>query len=328
MERISSQAQRRSIVTRLIEAIDPKTLSLDLRAGWIAWVSIIIAGGVLSLKSPVSHYAFWDYLDHHWERAFFCSFPVVLVSSLIHLVRQRRPWHVAFTTCSLYAGPIAISYIGLTFLNELYRGYAAVHTTHLQHEMGLIAVIFYLAGIGYLAVKTHLKDDQAIAAFLVPPYTIAILAVSLAFFKIITAPDYLYRNAFQLTVQTAETKDGQVRISGTFHVKKPATYVFTAIGNTPFYLSDGDRESPALTWKTATPSAEGDYAFDLTCKEGIPAGAPDATPPANTAPYGNDEPLVYFQISVIQGKGGKAPLFVRSIPINTWEIIAYTPAPK
>ncbi|MFA6960008.1 MAG: hypothetical protein WC205_04560 [Opitutaceae bacterium] len=324
MDNSTSQPQRRSILAKLIDAIALNATVIDLLIGWSVWILILLARGISASASPVSGFGLLDYVDSHWENAFFWSLPVVFIISLVHQTLLRRPWHAAFTVCILYVGPISISHIGFTLLGELYHSRPHLHDA--QQTMGLAIILFYLVGIAYFAVKIRRKDDQCIAALLVPPYIVAILSVAFSFFQVLTSVDYRYRNAFQLSVQMVDTKDGSVHINGTFHVTKPAAYAFSVIATSPFYLPEDDSAPATITWKGATPSAQGDYPFDIICKEvkpmatsGNPA-TPAATAPAD-APYPNieSEPLAYLQISVIEDKDHPASTFVKSIPLTSWE---------
>ncbi len=323
MEPASTLPQNKNLLAKLIGAIDPKAVAFDLLIGWLVWVTIIVVKILQNSDSLPLGYALLD-LDGHWQSAFLWSLPVVLVVSLIHHLRLNRPWHAAVTTCILYIGPMAIGHIGLMLLATQFHGYAQAHDT--RQTLGLITIVFYLVGIGYLAVKARQNDDQAIAALLIPPYVVVILTVALSVFQIITSTDYRYRNAFQLTVERFETRDGQVHIEGSLHVTKPGTYAFAAISNRPFEIEEDPSLAPAiLTWKTGQPAAEGDYTFEIRCKDSeTNHDAPPNPAEGDTATYTQFpedvyEPWGYLQISVLTNKDPKSAKTLKAIPINTWE---------
>ncbi|AHF90154.1 hypothetical protein OPIT5_07855 [Opitutaceae bacterium TAV5] len=320
----SSPAPQRRFLSILIEAIDPKATATAFFAGWVAWIALILLLGLAgnTAGNATTGYSVLEIFENYWQSAFFGSAGVVLLVGIYQNAKRRLPWHAAFTNIILYVGPMTLVLIGFAILDALYKNHPLARDMH--QTMGIVLVLFYLLGIGYLRLKSRRETGESLAAFLLPTYVVAVLFVGLSVFQVLNSVEYVYRNAFYLTVQSVETRGGQVHITGTLHVNKAAPYICSAYRNDMIDIPESDSGETVIVWKDASPTAEGDYAFRITCKErkndvaatrGMPEG------------YYDYEPLVYLQVSLKPDGENSYPKSVKSLPISTWEIVDYAPSP-
>ncbi|MDR1282238.1 MAG: hypothetical protein LBK99_15665 [Opitutaceae bacterium] len=323
----SSPVPQRRFLSILIEAIDPKATVTAFLAGWAAWIALILLSGLAgntagatTAGNVTTGYSLLEIFENHWQSAFFGSAAIVLLAGIYQNAKRRLPWHAAFTNIILYVGPMALVLIGFAVLDALHKNHPLARDMH--QTMGIVLVLFYLLGIGYLRVKARRESSESLSAFLLPTYVVAVLFVGLSVFQVLNSVEYVYRNAFWLTVQTVETRGGKVHITGTLHVNKAAPYICSAYRNDMIDTPETDSGETLIVWENASPAAEGDYAFRITCKErkkdpAIANGMPEG--------YYDYEPLVYLQVSLKPEDGNGYPRSVKSLPISTWEIADYAP---
>ncbi|RRJ98254.1 hypothetical protein Ga0100231_004485 [Opitutaceae bacterium TAV4] len=314
-------------MSALATAINPQSTAAVLLLGLLVWIVLILVGGLFSIsKDQVSSYSVLEIFENRWENAFLWSSGIVLLASLLASVRARLPKLSIVTNLILYLSPFTLVFIGFSLLDALYRNHPVTRDMH--QTMGIVLILFYLIGILYFRTKARRNKDEAIAAFLLPPYIVALLFTVFAVFQLLTSIEYIYRNAFYLTVKSVETKGGEVHIDGTFHVNKAAPYVFSAMRNEMMEMPMEEPGSTAtLVWeKKDSPSSEGEYAFRITYKERKKEKAREGGDPSSESGY-NYEPEVYLQVSLPAENGGY-PKSVKSLPISTWEVAEYTPAAK
>ncbi len=294
-----------------------------LLLGWIVWILLILVGGIFNVsKDQLSGYSVLEIFENRWEGAFLWSAGIVLLASLLASVRARLPKRSVITNLVLYISPFALVYIGFSLLDAIYRNHPVARDMH--QTMGIVLILFYLVGILFFRQRARRRQDEAIAAFLLPPFIVAVLFTVFAVFQLLTSIEYIYRNAFYLTVNSVETKGGEVRIDGTFFVNKSAPYIFSAMRNELTEMSVEDPTAAAtLVWPKGAPSAEGEYGFCITYKERKKDVANVGSPTEYDYSY---EPEVYLQVSLPAENGGY-PKSVKSLPISTWEVAGYTPPP-
>lgn len=311
---------RSSKLSSLATAINPQSTSAVLTIGLLVWIILILVGGLFSIsKDQFSGYSILEIFESRWESAFLWSSGIVFLASLLASIRARLPKLSIITNLILYISPFTLVYIGFSILDAIYRNHPIARDMH--QTMGIVLILFYLVGILYFRAKSRRSRDEAIAAFLLPPYIVAALFTVIAVFQLLTSIEYIYRNAFYLTVNSVENKGGEVHIDGVFHVNKAADYVFSAMRNDMMetYMEEPGTNA-TIVWSKGKPSAMGEYAFRISYKE----RQKEKHPAPDYYSYEYD-PEVYLQVSLPAENGGY-PKSVKSLPISTWEVASYMPS--
>lgn len=294
-------------------AFEPKPVTVIYALGLIVWVAATLILGLRPGESEWS-YAVLEAFATAWQTAFGWGVAVVALASLVYCLKQKRGLLAVLVNAMIFSSPFALFLLGTWTLDAFYNQHpATVETVKL---FGPILMLFYGIGIFYMGWRTPGGREAALPAFMLSTATAVVLVLGLTAFKLFTSTEYIYRNAFDVLVETVDRQGGTARVQGILSINKEGPYVFTAVGN-DFDIHPEEFPKPlVIEWigKSAAPSEVGDHAFRITVPDQKPAAAqadPASGEYAELFAYG---PELYLQVSLPPGEG-KSGQFLKGIPI-------------
>jgi len=294
-------------------SLEPKPACLIYAIGVIAWVATMIILGLRSGEGGLL-YTLLTGSGTLWQTSFLWSLPAVAVAASVYAIKARRPLLSVPAYLIVYTSPYALLLIGMWTLDAIYFQHPATIEASM---MGPIFVVFYIIGIVYMRARASRDREDAHLFFLLPTFTVAVLLISLTAYKLFTSNDYIYRDAFQLVIQSVDRTGDPIRVTGTLTLNKDGNYRFMAFGNHASPISEDASRPLSIQWANSAqaPSVQGEYGFSIALPQADAARrrVPDGLSDDPMNPDFSD-PEVYFQIS-LQGDNQKASEPLRILPI-------------
>lgn len=305
----------RRFLQAFISSLEPKPASVIYAVGVITWVAAMIIQALQSDEGGL-FYTLLGGSNMFWQLGFLWSLFAVAVAALVYVFKAGRPiWNV-LAYMVVYASPCALLLIGMWTLDAIYFQHPA--TVETNSMLDLTFVVFYIIGIIYMRLRASRDKEEAHLFFLLPTFTVVALLISLTAYRLFTSNDYIYRNAFQIAIQSVDRTGDPIKITGTLILNKGGNYSFAAFENQTNLIPEDEASSPlSIQWANGaqTPSAEGEYDFSIALPQS------DVAKQQSREMF-SDEPMdpdfggpeIYFQINK-QGDDQKIPEPLRSLPI-------------
>lgn len=307
----------RRFLSAFANSLEPKPASLIYTVGVVVWVGVMI---VMALQSGDNNlpYVLLDGSNSFWQTAFLWSLLAVAVAALIHSLKAKKTLLGVVAYTVVYASPYALFLLGVWTLDAIYFQHpATVETTSM---LELIFVIFYVIGIVYMRVRASRDKEEAHLFFILPTFTVVILLIGMTTFKLFTSNEYIYRDAFYLTLRSVDRSQDPVKVTGTLTLNKAGNYKFSAISNQMILFPEDIPQPLIIKWAKGgeQPTQKGDYDFSID----LPQGQEIQHYPPPDDPMGPDYsgPEIYFQIS-LQGTPKNTQALLRSLPLWLNEFI-------
>jgi len=294
-------------------AFEPKPVTLIYALGVVVWVAATLLIGLRPGESQLS-YAILEAFASAWQSAFGWSVAAVAVASLVYCLKQKKSLLAVLVNAMIFSAPFALFLLGTWSLDAFYHQHpATVETIKL---FGPILMLFYVIGIFYMGWRTPGGREAALPAFMLSTATAVVLVLGLTGFKMFTSTEYIYRNAFEVLVETVDYQGQTARVQGVLSINKAGPYVFSAVGN-DFEIHPEEFPKPlVIEWvgKPSAPTEVGEHAFRITVPDGKPSAG--MTDPATEGPYDAFAygPELYLQISLPPAEG-QSGQFLKGIPI-------------
>lgn len=304
----------RRFLQAFVGSLEPKPASVIYAVGVIAWVAAMV---MLALQSGEGSlfYTLLGGSSMLWQTGFLWSLLAVAVAALVYVLKAGRPLLSVLAYMVVYASPCALLLIGMWTLDAIYFQHPA--TVETNSMLDLTFVVFYVIGIIYMRMRASRDKEEAHLFFLLPTFTVVALLIGLTAFKLFTSNDYIYRNAFQIAIQSVDRTGDPIKIAGTLILNKGGNYSFAAFENQASLLPEDASHPLSIRWANGgqTPSAEGEYGFSIVLPQSDVAKR-ESSDAFSDDPMNSDfgGPEIYFQINM-QGDGQKAPEPLRSLPI-------------
>ncbi|MFV0338382.1 MAG: hypothetical protein ACK5LK_09105 [Chthoniobacterales bacterium] len=303
---------RRSLLS-FTNTFEPRPVTIIYVIGVIVWAAATFILGYKTGEEQIS-YAVFEAFGSAWQDAFLWGLAAVAIASIVYCIIQKKNFLAVLINSLIYVSPFALFLLGTWTLDLFYdRHFATVETTRL---FGPIFMLFYLIGILYMTWRLPKGREEVLPAFMLPTMTVALLILGLTAFRVFTSTDYVYRDAFMVTVDNISKSGDTTLVDGVLTIKKAGAYLFTVVGNEMELSFEEASNLPSIKWtgEVTKPSAEGDYPFHMV----IPKSAGTVTIEEPTEenymylpPHG---PRAYLQVNLAE-QDGKPTTFVKSLPI-------------
>lgn len=302
----------RRVLQAFISAFDPKSSVLIYAFGVIVWVIATVLIGMRPGESEIL-YGLLEAFGTAWLVAFGYAVAAVALGSLIACLKHKKSLLGVLSNTILFSSPFALFLLGKWTLDALYERHPA--TEEMIALFGPILMLFYIVGILYMRWRTTTSRDAALAAFMLSTCTAVILILGLTGFKLFTSSEYIYRDAFQVSVQKVDIKGDTATVSGVVTIKKPGSYVFGATRNDQEIYSEELSKPLQIEWGGKSPASGemGDHPFRITLANIKKIREMRGNPafPDGSLAFG---PELYLQIS-LPSENGLPGVYLKGIPI-------------
>ena len=186
----------------------------------------------------------------HWWISFTAGLLAILLSGIISKNPFKRALHA-------YIIPMAATLAISCFCLAIYPD-PAFKENLLGWQPGILP-IFYLFGIFWMALRN--KDSYNFIRGVLPPIIGGSMMLMFVIVPVFQSNEFIYRNAFELTIDKLTTPDGALVAEGVLEIRKPGHYKFTLP-----HLNFNEFEDPRLkgeigkdkiTWGIAGEPGEG-----------------------------------------------------------------------
>lgn len=311
MSTTSSSVLRRPLQA-FAEAFEPKPVIRIYGIGVVFWILMTLVLGLEPGENNLS-YALLEAFGTAWQSAFFWSLGIVVVATSAYCMRVKCSLLAVVVNAMIYALPYTLFLLGIWTLDTFYENHPATMET--IKLFGPILMLFYVIGIFYMAWRAPGGREEALPAFMLSTSTAVILVLALTGFKLFTSNDYIYRNAFGLTIEKVDMQDQDAHIEGTLTINKSGDYRFSMIKNEMEMSPDQMPRSLTIEWVGESGDSLnriGDHRFRLVIPNVRTATLRNfAQQNPDQLPQG---PEAYLQISLPKTEG-RASTFLKSLPV-------------
>lgn len=314
----------RRFLTAFTNVLEPVPAAWIFGLGIVTWILVTAFFGWKSGENAL-FFAFSDGFGAAWQTAFLWSLAAVAVASAIYCVRAKASLLAVAANTMIYASPYALFLLGVWTLDGLYDQHpSTVETTRI---FGPLLIFFYVLGTLYMRWRAPKGRDESFPFFMLSTVTPVLLILGMAAFKLLTSNDYIYRNAFDMMVDSVKWEGDQVEVLGTLSLNKPGNYAFSAINNDEMEMDVAEFPKPlVIEWKGASgqPSQVGTHPFRIRqenprlAKRRALREAHREDPDAPPFFYG---PEISLQINLV-AQDGKPGAFIKSLPFRLEEFAA------
>ena len=307
-------SQPSSSLRRFLQAfsnsLEPKPASLIYAFGVIAWIAGMIVLGLRAGENGLS-YALLNSSHAVWQSAFLWSVLAVAVAALAYAIKAKRPLLSVLAYAIVYTSPYALFLLGVWVLDTIHFQHPA--TVEALSMLNPILAIFYIIGIAYMRMRASREKEEAHLFFLLPTFTVVILLLGLTTYRLVSSNEYIYRDAFQLAIQSVNRSGDPIRVDCTLTLNKAGNYDYSAACNQVNPLSDSTLQPLNIQWGNGgpPPSKEGEYRLSIAIPQ---SAAAQRHMPPDLLPDDFGGPELYLQIS-LQDPAKKTEIPLRNIPI-------------
>lgn len=304
----------RRFLAAFANSLDPRAATKAFSFGVLVWVAAMLVLGASSERGNVL-YGLIEDTHSNWQVAFLWSIAAVALASVVDCVRTKKGLLSVLSNTIVYTSPYALLLLGIWSLDAVYAQHPA--TIETMSILGPIFVIFYVIGILYMRLRAAKGRDESLPFFVLPTFTVVILLLGMTTYKLFTSNDYIYRDAFQLTIKSVDRSADAVKIRGVLTLNKAGNYSFQALSNEMRAFETDMPQPLKIEWSASEnmPSSEGEYEFFINLPNSRISHNQRHRAP-NTPPdidWGGPE--AYFQISLNPSEPQSSRTFLKSIPI-------------